>query len=92
MCYTLNRKAFHDILGPIEDIWRYEALRKVENDRSALSMPCLNHAVAGFRWEQQSRAARSQAVRWRTSQCAATFSAGRHGTHLQRVLLHAAIG
>ena len=29
VCYTLNRKAFHDILGPIEDIWRYEALRKV---------------------------------------------------------------
>ncbi len=30
VCYTLNRRAFHDILGPIEDIWRYEALRKVE--------------------------------------------------------------
>ena len=29
VCYTLNRRAFHDILGPIEDIWRYEALRKV---------------------------------------------------------------
>ena len=31
VCYTLNRRAFHDILGPIEDIWRYEALRKVQH-------------------------------------------------------------
>lgn len=29
VCYTLNRKAFNEVLGPIQDIWRYEALRKV---------------------------------------------------------------
>lgn len=29
MCYTLARKAFDELLGPIEDVWRFEALRKV---------------------------------------------------------------
>jgi hypothetical protein len=28
VCYTLGRKAFHELLGPIEDVWRYETLRK----------------------------------------------------------------
>lgn len=29
VCYTMDRKAFDNLLGPIEDVWRYEALRKV---------------------------------------------------------------
>jgi hypothetical protein len=29
VCYSLKRDAFNDLLGPIQDIWRYEALRKV---------------------------------------------------------------
>ena len=29
VCYTLARKAFNELLGPIEDMWRFEALRKV---------------------------------------------------------------
>lgn len=29
VCYALTRKAFNDLLGPIEDVWRYESLRKV---------------------------------------------------------------
>lgn len=29
VCYTLSRSAFNDLLGPIEDVWRYEALRNV---------------------------------------------------------------
>lgn len=29
VCYTLSRKAFNELLGPIEDMWRFEALRKV---------------------------------------------------------------
>ncbi len=29
MCFTLGRKAFMELLGPIEDVWRFEALRKV---------------------------------------------------------------
>ncbi|KAL4451289.1 hypothetical protein ABPG77_009361 [Micractinium sp. CCAP 211/92] len=28
-CYTLGRRAFHELLGPIESVWRYETLRKV---------------------------------------------------------------
>ena len=29
VCFTLGRKAFTELLGPIEDVWRFEALRKV---------------------------------------------------------------
>ena len=29
VCYTLGRAAFNELLGPIEDVWRYETLRKV---------------------------------------------------------------
>ncbi|KAI7838861.1 hypothetical protein COHA_007362 [Chlorella ohadii] len=29
VCYALGRKAFNELLGPIEDVWRYETLRKV---------------------------------------------------------------
>ena len=29
MCYTLARKSFNSLLGPIQDVWRFEALRKV---------------------------------------------------------------
>jgi hypothetical protein len=29
VCYSLGRKAFNELLGPIEDVWRFEALRKV---------------------------------------------------------------
>jgi hypothetical protein len=29
VCYSLGRKAFDELLGPIEDVWRFEALRKV---------------------------------------------------------------
>ena len=29
VCYALSRQAFNDLLGPIEDVWRYETLRKV---------------------------------------------------------------
>lgn len=29
VCYTLARKAFDGLLGPIQDVWRFEALRKV---------------------------------------------------------------
>ena len=28
-CYTLDRTTFTSLLGPIEDLWRFEALRKV---------------------------------------------------------------
>ena len=28
-CYSLNRAAFNDLLGPLEDIWREDALREV---------------------------------------------------------------
>ncbi|KAK3251619.1 cGMP-dependent protein kinase [Cymbomonas tetramitiformis] len=29
LCMTLNRQAFNDILGPLENLWRLEELRKV---------------------------------------------------------------
>ncbi|KAK9817313.1 hypothetical protein WJX72_012521 [[Myrmecia] bisecta] len=29
VCYVLDRKAFDDLLGPIEDVWKFEVLRKV---------------------------------------------------------------
>ncbi len=29
VCYTLARKSFDSLLGPIQDVWRFEALRKV---------------------------------------------------------------
>ncbi|GAB4820005.1 hypothetical protein N2152v2_007051 [Parachlorella kessleri] len=29
VCYTLGRKSFNELLGPIESAWRYVALRKV---------------------------------------------------------------
>ena len=29
VCYTLTRKSFDSLLGPIQDVWRFEALRKV---------------------------------------------------------------
>ena len=29
VCYTLARKSFDGLLGPIQDVWRFEALRKV---------------------------------------------------------------
>ncbi|GMH33824.1 hypothetical protein BSKO_01658 [Bryopsis sp. KO-2023] len=29
VCYTLNREAFNNLLGPIETLWRYEVLKKV---------------------------------------------------------------
>ena len=28
-CYTLRRQAFNKLLGPIEEVWKLEALRKV---------------------------------------------------------------
>ena len=28
-CYSLNRSAFHELLGPLEDIWRLDALKDV---------------------------------------------------------------
>ena len=28
-CYALDRKTFDSLLGPVEDLWRFEALRKV---------------------------------------------------------------
>ena len=28
-CYTLDRATFNSLLGPVEDLWRFEALRKV---------------------------------------------------------------
>lgn len=31
VCYALGRKAFNELLGPIEDVWRYETLRKVRD-------------------------------------------------------------
>ena len=36
VCYTLSRKAFNELLGPIEDMWRFEALRKA---RPRLPLP-----------------------------------------------------
>ena len=27
-CYTLERSAFNDLLGPVQDVWRFEALRR----------------------------------------------------------------
>lgn len=29
VCYSLERAAFNDLLGPIQDVWRFEALRRV---------------------------------------------------------------
>ena len=29
VCFALSRQAFNELLGPIEDVWRYETLRKV---------------------------------------------------------------
>ena len=29
VCYSLARPAFNNLLGPIEDVWRFEALCKV---------------------------------------------------------------
>ena len=29
VCFSLTRKSFDNLLGPIEDVWRFEALRKV---------------------------------------------------------------
>lgn len=29
VCYALERAAFNDLLGPIQDVWRFEALRRV---------------------------------------------------------------
>jgi len=29
VCFALSRTSFNDLLGPIEDVWRYETLRKV---------------------------------------------------------------
>jgi hypothetical protein len=28
VCYSLGRAAFNELLGPIEDVWRYDTLRK----------------------------------------------------------------
>jgi len=28
VCYTLSRARFNELLGPFEDVWRFEALRK----------------------------------------------------------------
>lgn len=30
VCYTLNRESFNNLLGPIETLWRYEVLKKVQ--------------------------------------------------------------
>ena len=40
MCYTLSRKAFNELLGPIEDMWRFEALRKVRRPLSRAVKHC----------------------------------------------------
>ena len=29
ICFSLMRKSFDSLLGPIQDVWRFEALRKV---------------------------------------------------------------
>ena len=53
VCYTLGRKAFTELLGPIEDVWRYEALRRVpvlfaltEGQLFDLARCMKNHAIA----------------------------------------------
>lgn len=30
VCYSLNRESFNNLLGPIETLWRYEVLKKVQ--------------------------------------------------------------
>lgn len=51
-CYMLQRKAFDSVLGPIQDVWRFEALRKVPilfslNDSQLFSLAkCMTyHAI-----------------------------------------------
>jgi hypothetical protein len=39
VCYTLSRKAFNELLGPIEDMWRFEALRKVRRGAVGAGWP-----------------------------------------------------
>ena len=53
MCYTLDRKAFDMLLGPIESVWRFEALRRVpilfalsEAQLFELAACMKNHVVA----------------------------------------------
>ena len=53
VCYTLGRKAFTELLGPIEDVWRYEALRRVpvlfaltEKQLFDLAHCMKNHSIA----------------------------------------------
>ena len=53
MCYSLGRKEFDALLGPIEDVWRFEALRKVpvlftlsEQQLFELAHCMKNHAIA----------------------------------------------
>ena len=53
MCYSLGRKDFDALLGPIEDVWRFEALRKVpvlftlsEQQLFELAHCMKNHAIA----------------------------------------------
>ena len=43
-CYTLKRQAFVSLLGPIENVWRLEALRKVSHSvLSYLQSNCAAH-------------------------------------------------
>ena len=53
VCYSLGRKEFDALLGPIEDVWRFEALRKVpvlfalsEQQLFELAHCMKNHSVA----------------------------------------------
>ncbi len=53
VCYSLGRKAFDELLGPIEDVWRFEALRKVpvlfalsEQQLFELAHCMKNHAIS----------------------------------------------
>ena len=53
VCYSLGRKEFDALLGPIEDVWRFEALRKVpvlfalsEQQLFELAHCMKNHSIA----------------------------------------------
>ena len=53
VCYSLGRKEFDALLGPIEDVWRFEALRRVpvlfalsEQQLFELAHCMKNHSIA----------------------------------------------
>ncbi len=49
VCYILKRSAFNKLLGPIEEVWKLEALRKVGETSLKLEKSILVEADRGMR-------------------------------------------